>query len=330
MPDPGNAAAPGGAGASEQANHVVGDDTGSIPDKGRQTSAYRFPVSLITAERPDRLAKHFHYNGQGELLKEPGGNLLQGYYERQLLVGLTALVGLIEGLAPNQALCFGIAQVENAKIVCQHALEHGAIARTREFFDWPDGSGILMLDYDPRDGKAPLDRNQLLESLFEVCPTLREAPMAVGASGSTFIYDSRTNVQVRGPGGLRIYILVKSAKDIPRAGKVIFERLWLAGCGYVAVSKSGRMLLRTLVDAAVWQPERLDFAAGAACESPLEQRRPPMEVLNDGGDPFDTVAYLSDLNAAQRKQLKALQDEERERCKPDADRAREAWVFRLS
>ena len=66
---------------------------------------------------------------------------------------------------------------------------------------------------------------------------------------------------------------VADARDIPRIGRVLVGRLWLSGQGIMRVSASGQFLPRTLVDATVWQANRLDFASGASTGPGLEQRR---------------------------------------------------------
>src|SRR5690606_19181711 len=74
--------------------------------------------------------------------------------------------------------------------------------------------------------------------------------------------------QHSGVKGLHVYWAVEDASLIPDYGKVLFDRLTLAGYSRVDVSKTGSLLERSVVNASVWQPERLDFVGGA--------------VLNDG------------------------------------------------
>lgn len=94
--------------------------------------------------------------------------------------------------------------------------------------------------------------------------------------------------------GQRIYIHVADASDIKRAGDALSDRLWLAGYGYFLVGEAGQLLERCLFDTSVWQPTRLDFAAGANCIAPLQQRRGKPEVFE--GKPLDTKTALADLD----------------------------------
>jgi hypothetical protein len=60
---------------------------------------------------------------------------------------------------------------------------------------------------------------------------------------------------------------------LPELADVLFKRMWLGGHGYIVISRAGSMLVRSIFDASVFSPERLDFVAGANCVD-CEQRRP--------------------------------------------------------
>ena len=291
-----------------------------------ETATHTATLSVLTATKPKRLAKQFALDSNGELLKQPGGELVRGHYERRTVDGVQGLRDTVASLQPNQALCFGIAAPESSPIASRKAAGDGDITRTRECFDWPAGPGFLLLDYDPAPGFAPMDAGALYATIKGACPAVAEAPMVAAASGSTFIYNGDTGECVKGAGGLRQWVHVADARDIPRAGQVLFDRLWLAGHGYYAVSKSGALLERGLIDAAVWQPERLDFAAGASCVAPLEQRRPEPLVVNADAAPLDTTAALPDLTDAERERLAEIKAEAREAVADDQCAARHEWI----
>jgi hypothetical protein len=76
-------------------------------------------------------------------------------------------------------------------------------------------------------------------------------------------------------------------------GQRLFERLVLAGVGYAFISESGRLFVRTVLDAAVWSPERLDFMGGAACGEGVEQRRGRPLMWNLDGHAWFFLEALS-------------------------------------
>jgi len=290
-----------------------------------------FKISRFTSHRPARLSKAFSLK-DGELQKSPGGNMSRGEVRTLRFETMDVFADILKGLEPCNALAYGICQHEHAAIVpkdkaAQAKHEHLPVtARTRENFSWPVGPGLFMLDYDPEKGTDPMTPEQLLAVIYEVAPGLEHAPHVLRPSASSFIYNAETGECLKGQGGLRVWFLVADAQDIPRAGAVLFKRLWLAGHGRIDVSRAGSMLVRALVDDAVWQPERLDFCGGAACEPPLVQRLPDPEVYNAEAAPLDTRAALPNLTEDEQKRfIKLAQDAKREK-RPEADEQQELWI----
>ena len=134
-------------------------------------------------------------------------------------------------------------------------------------FEWGASGGVMMLDFDFKGDAMPKD--QIIQTLYSIMPELQESAYIWWCSSSSFIYNGEA--QHSGLKGQRIYILVKDASDVERAGKVLFERLWLAGYGHFEISKAGSLLTRSIIDSSVWQPNRLDFIAGANCIAPMQQ-----------------------------------------------------------
>lgn len=286
-------------------------------------------ISVFTSS--EILTKQFSFFA-GELQKRPGGHMTSGQVKRVALRRPEDLAALLRKLTPYQALSFGLCAERVARIVAQNMLDKvpsgstPVIARTAQFLGFK-GAGVWMLDVDPpKDGTPPLTREQVLELVAKVCPELAEAPMVICDSASSHIWNRETGKELIGARGLRIYVFVSDATDIPRAGKVLFSRLWLAGHGRIELSATGSMLVRGPIDDAVWQPERLDFAAGAACEAPLEQRRPAPEVRNNDAPPLDTRQALPSLTSKQEGELSRLVQAAKEKVKPESARVRAQWL----
>ena len=135
----------------------------------------------------------------------------------------------------------------------------------------------MMLDFDFKD--VAMSQDEIIQRLYSIMPELQESAFIWWCSSSSYIYNGDT--QHSGLKGQRIYILVKDASDIERAGKVLFERLWLAGYGHIEISGAGSLLVRTFIDSTVWQPNRLDFISGANCIAPVRQDRREPVVHDD-------------------------------------------------
>lgn len=163
-------------------------------------------------------------------------------------------------------------------------------------------------------------------ALTSVMPSLVDAPYVLSHSASTYIYNGNDETCFKGEGGKRVYIFVAEGSDISRAAKVLGSRLKLAGHFSFKVSKSGQLMERTLIDEAVYQPERLDFCGGAECMPPLVQRRPSALAFNDNAGPVDTRIVLPDLTAEERARLEQMRTEKREAIKEESEKVREQFA----
>lgn len=284
-------------------------------------------LTRFTVLKPARLSKRFTLAGD-TLVKESGGNLQDGIAERLTVSDLAGFAALLPMLTPKQALGYGINGHDRARVIPQDAQASGGdlpiINRTRDHFAWPQGPGLMMLDYDPAPDAPPLDMDAVRAALAVACPALADAPAVWRPSSSSCIYHG--DMLLRGISGQRLYIPVTDAADIPRAGAVLFDRLWLAGFGRYELSKSGVCLARSVIDASVFQPERLDFAGGAAVGRGLEQRLPDPILLNATAPYLDTRAALPDLDASERHHLAEVREALKEPLKDRQREIREAWI----
>ncbi|MGQ0699552.1 MAG: hypothetical protein ACT4PZ_15065 [Panacagrimonas sp.] len=265
-------------------------------------------LSRFTSART--LSKAFALAPDGTLSKTTAANLVDGTYAREEVNDLQGLDELLATLKPTEALAYGVAPVAKARVVASSVSKDkrppGAITRTRDTFGWPDGPGILMLDYDPEPGRPPLTHDELFAALYKAAPSLAGVSCLWLPSAGSCIYNAVTGAELRGVHGQRVYFIVEQAAEIPDIGKRLTRLLWMSGCGRFDVSKAGTLLSRTLVDSSVWQPERLDFAAGARCSPPLEQRRgaavlrPGRPMLKAADLPAVADANLKPLQAAAR------------------------------
>lgn len=253
-----------------------GHPTTERPSKKPQHHTTTPPVqfTIITSVVPSTLSKEYRLQSD-EVQHTTVAYMSEGEAQLCSVNCPYAFAVVLQSLQPNQALCFGVTghkkvQILSASRLHENGQPSNAITRSKDHFFWPSGPGILMLDYDA-DTECPLNKTALTEALQSILPELEHTAYIWWCSSSSFIYNGTQEAQ--GLRGQRLYLLVADATDIPRAGAELARRLWVAGHGYIKISRSGSMLPRTLIDTTVWQTNRLDFAAGAACHPPLQQHR---------------------------------------------------------
>jgi hypothetical protein len=262
-------------------------------------------ITIITSTNPEHLGKIYSLK-DGVLHKETAGFMVAGDYDTVEVDNIHGLAALLEVIGTNQAISNSLVKkglpltgmVASKKMLPQTPK---AVARTKENFTLDHSvHGVLTLDYDPAPDSKVLSRDELWSLLQTTIPGLDQSGVVWWCSGSSYIFNGET--ELKGLAGQRVYILIENLSDVPRAVENLNGRLWLRGYGRVMVSSSGAMLERSLFDAAMGEPARLDFIGGSICAEPLEQRRGKPVILNDGGW-LDTLQALPDLTNEEAEKL---------------------------
>lgn len=292
--------------------------------------AEQAPITFaeITSARQKCIAKQFSLNEDGSLKKSTSASVTAGHMRRVFVSSATEFAQVLTKLRPDQCLTYGVPP-HDAKLVTKDEWDalgrpSDCLPRAKEVFAWPEGRGVLMLDYDaPKDGSPPLSREALVGITGIAVPGLLSHDCVWLPSTSSLIYTAEGR-EITGIKGQRLYVTVRDAADIPRAGKAINERLWAQGHGQYEVSKSGSLLERPVFDGSVWQANHIDFAAGAKCGPGLEQRRgSPLVIV---GDALDTKATIPDLTASEQAHARANKDAAKRAVFALAERVRIEWI----
>ena len=291
------------------------------------SSSESVEFTRITSMIPTTLTKSYFLDETNSISCKVSAQMVEGEAELVQVTDAASFADVLKGLQSNQALCFGVAHTAKTRMLSRKEYEKqgmpsDAITRTQKNMTWPQGAGVLMLDYDPQEGETPLSRAQLLAILTEVMPDLKSTAYVWWCSASSLIYNDHE--QLHGLRGQRVYILVKNAADISRAGDILFNRLWLAGHGYHIISRSGNALERSVVDRSVWQTNRLDFAAGAYCKPPLQQRR--ADPIAHEGSFLDTCSALPDLTIDESAEIMSIKNKKFLDIKSDIQRIRDEYI----
>lgn len=286
--------------------------------------------STVNARKPAIVSKTFRLVN-GELKKETAADIYAGQVNITEVNSLEGFAEVLANLSPAQCLVYGIAHSPSLELVTGKAWQAAhrpthQVARTKDAFKWPEGAGVLMLDYDPSKSDAtPLGRDQLIAAVRNACPGLQDVAMLWWMSASSNIVNTETGAVFSGVRGQRIYLLAADARDIPRAGKALCERLWASGYGHFEVSKSGSLLERALFDTSVWQPNRIDFAGGAKCHTPLEQQRGAPIFVTGDVQITNTLITIPELDSATAEAAQGAKAGQRAIKEAEAEIARNSW-----
>jgi hypothetical protein len=294
-------------------------------------------LTRFTSARPERLTKVLRLDDAGHLVKQAGADMVQGTAEHLLVAGgLTALAQILDALQPHQAVGWGVPKasvpgtcraVVTRDELAAHEGDPNTIARDRAHFEFAAGPGVLMLDHDGGFEGEELTVDELRARLLTACPSLTDAPMLWRPSASAGVVAPDGSV-LTGLTRHRLYIPVSRATDIPEAGKRLMALLWEATratpgrFAWAEVGKAGQVLMRGLLDAQVWQPERLDFAAGPILHDGLTRPGTAARVF---GDPL-ALFNLGMIGRADDKAAQAAQRDARKAVSPRAAVAREKWA----
>jgi putative DNA primase/helicase len=292
------------------------------------TGADRLPVVVtryVSGNGP--LAKRYDIV-DGSVRKTPAAQMTRGTAERMRIdfVDLGCVLADADSRTALGYGCFGDRYGDRVRITVsgREQPDRGLLARTQAHFRYTPSPGIVMLDHDPH----PRGRSYTPGGLAEAATRILGAVYARSARLERGSISAGVHLPGEAPrtgGGFHVYLPVLDASDIPRFGRVLFRRLWLAGYGYIAISSAGTFLARAPIDAAVFAPERLDFAGRPVLGAGIEWTPPVTEY--HPGTYLDTRA-IPDLTPDEEEMYAALVAAAKLAAEPERARVREEWIAR--
>ena len=211
--------------------------------------------------------------------------------------------------------------------------KHDTIARTGEYLIFKPGKpAFMLLDHDRKGISAEVvaklkKAGGFWKALAQAVPAVADATRLHRRSTSAGLYNKRTKQKLAGSLNQHVYVMVKDGGDIERALKALHERLWLAGLGYYVVGAVGQLLDRSIIDAAVYGPERLVFEGKPELKYPVGQYADKRRPWIHTGTIIDTAAAIPSLSDQERTKLDTLKAAAAAKLKPEAVKARKVWAY---
>lgn len=288
-----------------------------------------YTFTLLDSEKPSVVSKIFSLDDRANLKKAVSASISQAKCRVVSVQDLAEFGLILEGLTTGQCLIYGTPPDGVGQIVTTKAWEASdrpahQVPRAKELFHWPTNGGVLMLDYDaPKDGSRSYGAEEIVSLLLRAVPELKDTQILSIPSTSSCLY--LKDRELSGIKGIRFYILVDLAHNIPRIGDLINARLWAIGVGRYEASESGSLLERPLFDKSVWETNRIDFCSGAQCEDQIEQRRGAPVLIRQGAISLKSES-LPDLGAALISQIETNKTRARSIVLDFAHIKRNEWI----
>jgi hypothetical protein len=285
------------------------------------------------------LTKRISLARDGSLLSDGSAcKMVRGKAERVSIRDVSDFARLIEMLDIDQAITLGALRADlpgKVKVTTQSKLNGqtrpGIIARTGANIIYKDGPGFALLDFDSKGMPTAVatqlkQRGGFWPTLVSVLPALAGVARVTRASTSAGLYRADTGEKFSGSNGLHVYPTVQDGTDVERFLKTLHARCWLAGLGWMVVSKSGSLLERSIVDRTVFGPERLVFEGGPMLRPPLQQDKESRRPAVVEGAVLDTVATCPPLTLVENARLEELKARERHRLAPEVAKVRPKFI----
>jgi uncharacterized protein (DUF927 family) len=276
---------------------------------------HELQITIFESKTADSITKKIHLVDD-QIRSLPAAQMYAGRASRFKFTDVAAFADKINSLPSNAAIGLGSMRSDlsdNERVTTKKLFKKnpaGAITRSRDFLLYPSGvPGLMLIDYDQKGMSATVRANvtnfgDFDGAIRQLVPNLDEIAHVRRASTSSNLFNSITDEAYGDSGGLHVYVAVADGGDIDRAMKVMAQRAWLLGLGWIYVGAIGQMLVRSLIDVAVRTPERLVFEGAPEIMPPLVQRG-RLAVAFKGGL-LDTRLAFPELTPAEQKEYDRL------------------------
>lgn len=276
------------------------------------------------------LAKIADVGIDGRLILHTAANMTEGTSETLFINGLRDLYQamLQKQYGPDCAIAPGCATDPVNRIASKKAIAQGhapgAIARTPENFPYREGApGVIPFDFDLPEG-VWWSIDELDALMCTSVPWWARTQRFYMSSASAGIYQHARHVSTKRH--YHGYMIADNAAAIPGIIDAVFQAVFERGWGKVVASKSGQALLRTLIDRAVRQANRLDFAFGAYLTPGKGLTQHPEHKFFEGTPMLATADKEAAVSFSRWRGESVAVRQAKTNAAPEINAARDAWL----
>ncbi len=283
------------------------------------------PVSYTIYRSTGILSKKYYPDADGNVVKTPAAQMTSGTAHRVTTVFSKFGNALSDA---DEKMAFGYGLYADAfgdrVMITTKGKEHspkGVISRSQQYFTYPHAPGILMNDHDPNPCGRIVTPNELQAILSNIVPGFKDTASWIRGSLSAGVH--RLGERPHLEKGFHLYNPVLDTSDIPRFGGMLFKLMWLNGYGYIAISGAGTFLVHSILDCAVYWPERLDFVGKPVVGEGLVWT-PPEAIYKDGS--YLDTRRLPDLTPDEERRFTEMVNAAKAEAEPERAKVRAAWL----
>jgi hypothetical protein len=317
-----------------------GDANRSNSGNGSANKAPKYEIILFT-KMDGPLTKRISLTDDGSVFSDGSACIMsRGTARRVQINSVGHLATQINSLNSKQAIALGTLPTnlpDEVEITTKAKLLNGVarpnvIARTADAIIYCKGKpAFALIDTDSKGMPAAVEAtiNELggyWPALLSVLPELRNVARVTRRSTSSGLSRSDTGEPLPGSENLHIYAAVKDGTDIDRFLRAFHVRCWLAGYGWMMVSKSGALLERSLVDRVVGGPEHLVFEGAPILVRPVQQDQDSRRPVAVDGELLDTSTLFPPLTIVETAKHEELKAKEGHRLAPEVAKVRAIYV----
>ena len=209
------------------------------------------------------------------------------------------------------------------------SVDDSIIHRNKQCLKYRKTPSIMMCDYDPSPYGPTMTVTEVLNAINDVI-NITNIGFIVSHSVSSQVH---IKGKIKKHGGRHILIGVKDGRLIKtetnktikfNKGQTLFDRLYLNGHGYIALSACGSFLVRTCIDVSVFSGERIDFVgAPVSVSDDLMYKKVKAKVHE--GELLD-LSLIDELSDQERLRLNKMIESDKQRLKQKANEVKEEWT----